>query len=116
MGEARRQEALDWLTKASNSLLAAGVLAGASGEMARSLIFHTQQAAEYALQGYLAARGEQSGKAKGFPALLSQCAALNPAFIDVEPAKLDFPETAMAQARTILNLVRIHLPPEYRGA
>ena len=78
MGEARRQEALDWLTKAANSLLSAGVLAGASGEMTRSLVFHTQQAAEFALQGYLAAHGEQFGKTKGLPALLSQCASSKP--------------------------------------
>ena len=44
MGEARRQEALDWLTKAANSLLSAGVLAGASGEMTRSLVFQIGRA------------------------------------------------------------------------
>lgn len=116
MDEARRREALDWLAKADNGLLAAGILAGAGGDMARSLVFHTQEAAEFALQAYLAARGEQSSKANELPALLGQCAALDPAFLKVEPAKLDLPETALAEARMILEFVRMHLPPEYRGA
>ena len=114
MADSRRDEAVAFLQKASNALLAAQLMAGAKGEMAQSLFFHAQQALEDALRGYLTALGEPI-KGKNITALLSRCAALNPAFIDVHLTKTDYPETALAQAKHLYEVVKIHLPKEMKA-
>ncbi|MGE5551006.1 MAG: HEPN domain-containing protein [Bacteroidota bacterium] len=115
MSAVRRDEAIAFLQKAANALLAAQLLAEAKGEMAQSLFFHTEQAAEDALRGFLAAHGEPV-KGKNLAALLSQCAAVNPAFKEIQLIKTDYPETALKQSKRIYDTVKTHLPAEIKAA
>lgn len=114
MGAAwNEEEVLALLAKAANAVLAAEVMAGAGEAMADSLIFNAQQAAEFSLRAYLAASGE-IGKGKNLAGLLGRCAAMNRAFLELEPAKLDAAGTAIDQARKTLEIVRLNLPPEIK--
>lgn len=115
MADARRDEAVIFLQKAANALLAAQVMIGARGEMHESLIFHAQQAAEDALRGFLAAHGETI-KGKNLAALLSQCVAVNPALLDAQLIKTDYPEAALAQAKKLLEMVKTLLPTGIKEA
>jgi len=107
---------MDWLTKAANALLAAEVLEGAGRNMAESMVFHAQQTAENALIGFLVAQGKQAAKSKSLPVLLDQCAALDPSFGRVDLTGMDSPAAALARAKYLLELVRVHLPAEIREA
>ncbi len=116
MAGSAHKDAVEWLSKAANDLLAMEVMADAGGAMSESAIYHAQQGAEKLLRGFLAACGQDPARAKGLADLLRQCAGLNRAFLDINLAGFSHPESAIELAQRVNELVQIHLPASIRDA
>ena len=134
MDEAKIHEIRAWLNKALYDFRSAERLLTGPDPLCDSAGFHSQQAAEKALKAYLTWYDEPFEKIHSLVALVAQCLALDPSFVESRAAATtltpyavasrypgDLPELTEAEAREALILARQvwdfvlqRLPPEVR--
>ncbi len=77
------REAQDWLARAEQDLEAAEALLARARPLPGIVAYHTQQAAEKALKGFLAAHNQPFERTHELVPLLNACRQLDPAFVQL---------------------------------
>lgn len=124
------EEARDWLVRAERDLLAAQRLIDGAPPLPDLAAYHTQQSAEKALKGFLAANDKPFGKTHNLEALLSlaetidtDCSTLTPLAKTLNPYATQFrypggpleptveaARAAIELAQEVFDFVRARIP------
>lgn len=128
----RTHLARQWLRKASRDVRAAELGLSAQDELWDIVAFHSQQATEKALKGFLAWHNVPFRRTHNLVELVEQCEAIDAAFAALRvPAQLltrfavdprypgaapepdaETAEDALQRAREVMRFVLAYLPPE----
>ena len=86
MDDAARELVRDWMTRADHDLRSARALASLDDPLLDTAIYHCQQAAEKAIKAWLQGLDEPFPKTHDITDLVTQAAASNPGFAQLDKA------------------------------